>query len=141
MRRNPIIPLCFVVLLLIGVGACKRHPENQISRRLITLAEKINTAPDTMLANGMMLTGCSIDSNDSLFTYQLTVPDARFNSLTADSLKHIFADELKADSKQNLLKVLCENSLGIKYVCILPDTTLSVVFSPAEIAVTQLEKP
>lgn len=129
------------MLLLFGVGACKRHTENQISRKLITLVEKINADPDTMLANGMTLTGCCIDSKDSLFTYQLTVPDARFSSLTTDSLKHVFADELKTERKQNLLKVLCENSLGIKYICALPDTTLSIVFSPAEIAVTQLEKP
>ena len=128
------IAILLFITLMIG-GACKRNNQtNQVSLQLMALVDKINAAPDTTLSNGMILTGCSIDEKDSLFTYTLTVPDNRFRNLSADSVKARFAGELRDDSRKKLIRTLTKNSLGLRYICTLPDSVVTIVFTPDELS-------
>lgn len=134
------IAILLFLTLMIG-GACKRNSQtNQVSLQLIALVDKINAAPDTTLSNGMILTGCSIDEKDSLFTYTLTVPDDRFRNLSADSVKARFAGELHDDSRKKLIRTLTNNSLGLRYICTLPDSVVTIVFTPDELSENYLGK-
>ena len=133
----------FVGLLIISVilgSACKRNEtQNHVSLQVMALADRINAAPDTTLAGGLILTGCSIDEKDSLFTYTITVPDDRFNNLPADSIKARFAHDLHDSSRRKLIRTLTDNSLGLRYICTLPDSIVTIVFNPEELSSNYLK--
>lgn len=117
-------------------GCIKRDvkKKHEVPKQLVDLVEQVNSSNDKELGNGLTLTGCRIEEGDSIFTYLITTHDKRFDTLSPDSVKSLFAADFGSESKRKIARVLSRHDMALQYICTLPDsTTMEVIFTPAEL--------
>lgn len=130
MKRYIILVLvCSVLFTLCG---CKK--QNKDTALLQDLVEQINKKADTALPNGTVLSKCEYVSGDSLFTYFIKVDDNRYENVNIDSLKSSIAKELNTSEMQKITKILCKNSIGLRYIYNTSTKEIEIVFSPEELS-------
>lgn len=130
MKSRPLVGLLFFALVSLLYG-CKS--ENKDLAKLQNIVETINSSSSRDLGNGTVLTGCEFQEGDSLLTYKITISDNRYEKTPSDSIRSGIFKDLHLSGKKKLTDLLIRNSIGIRYVCKLPDREETFIFTPEEL--------
>lgn len=117
-----------VFVLVLGIMSSCKKPNPDIEA-LVSIVTTINETPNRVLKNGNTLNNCEFMAGDTVITYNITVPDKRYDGLTTDSIKTL----IKSGLDPKLVKIVSRNSIGIKYNLKMLDKETVIVIPSSEL--------
>jgi len=131
MKKNLYKITTISIMLLFILPSCKK--KNEAADRLVQFAKEINNAPVKELSNGTLLTGCNFNDGDSIFIYQIKVPDNRYDNLETDSIKRNFEKTVKSEGMSKIVNLLDKANVGLRYNLSLPEKEVIIDFHHSEL--------
>lgn len=120
-----------IIMSMSTVGCKNTSPDVE---NLCNIAKKVNSEGGVKRENGMILTKCTFNEGDTVFTYFIKVEDNRLDKVTPDELKSTIAKEdMKKDSMKKITALLKKNNYGLQYVFDTPKKILTVFFDSSEL--------
>lgn len=130
-----VFSMFFVALfLMLALDGCKKkNPEEEQLQRYV---EHVNSQPNKVLHNGLILLSCKYENGDSVITYHLKVADNRFDGTSPDSIKSNFLNDLSLGntSQRKLVKLFIKHAISVKYVLDFDDKVLEILIPISELS-------
>lgn len=133
MRKYLGLFLIAILFVTIVDGCKKKNPEVE---QLVRYVEHVNSQPNKVLNNGLVLLNCKYENGDSIITYHLKVADNRFDGTSPDSIKSNFLNDLSLGnpSQRKLAKLFVRHSISVKYILDFDDKVLEILIPVSELS-------
>lgn len=132
MKKNVLsIIIAAMTLIMAATTSCQKS--NPDIKNLCNIAQKINSGGEVKHENGMILTKCTFNEGDTVFTYFIKIDDNRFDKVSAEELKTTIAKDIKKENMKKITTLLKKNNFDLQYVYDTPKKLLTVFFDSSEL--------